>query len=489
MTKIMRWYDYITINIYYLGLTSISQTLTPLVLPLLVQQFVGTANQGRYYGNLRLWTLMAALLVQALMGMLSDRSTSKWGRRRPFIVAGTVGFISVLILIGLTSEMQGMTGYLILFWLVILQMVTINTAHGAQQGLIPDLVPMEQRGRFSAVKALFEIPIPVILVAITIGTMISKGNLWGGLFTLILIVVIVTVITMFAPEVHQEKSKTKIDWKPFLQLFLMTAIFTIIILGVGRSVEWGIQHLNTLKQTAFLISTALIGTLGIIFAVVIGVWLSTRIALGGEAKGNTSFRWWVVSRLAYLVGATNLVSFAIYFLQGSFGYQGESAARPAANLTMFVGVFILLAALPAGWLADRFGRKPLLVFSGTCAAVGTLLVIISPPSLLLLYIGGILIGMASGVFYSANWALGTRIVPPNQAGKFLGISNLAGAGAGAIGAYIGGPIADMISSQLPHIPGAGYALLFVTYGILFVISALALIGIQDHASLNNEDAI
>jgi hypothetical protein len=38
--KIPAWYDGIFINIYYLGLTVRSQTLAPLILPLLVQQFV-----------------------------------------------------------------------------------------------------------------------------------------------------------------------------------------------------------------------------------------------------------------------------------------------------------------------------------------------------------------------------------------------------------------------------------------------------------------
>ena len=83
MEKKIRWYDYITINIYYFALTARSQTLTPLILPLLVQQFIGEASKGTAYGNLRLWSLMIALLVQALFGMISDRSTSKWGRRRP----------------------------------------------------------------------------------------------------------------------------------------------------------------------------------------------------------------------------------------------------------------------------------------------------------------------------------------------------------------------------------------------------------------------
>ena len=37
MNRTIRWYDYITVNIYHLGLSALSQTLAPLVIPLLVQ--------------------------------------------------------------------------------------------------------------------------------------------------------------------------------------------------------------------------------------------------------------------------------------------------------------------------------------------------------------------------------------------------------------------------------------------------------------------
>jgi MFS family permease len=82
-----------------------------------------------------------------------------------------------------------------------------------------------------------------------------------------------------------------------------------------------------------------------------------------------------------------------------------------------------------------------------------------------------------GLFYTAKWALCTEIGPKKQAGRYLGISNLAGAGAGAIGAYIGGPIADFITNQVPSMPGIGYVTLFVIYGLLFLLSTLALLGI------------
>ena len=73
--KFLRWYDYILINIHWFSMTTRSNVLTPLVIPLLVQQFVGEETKGTYLGIIRLWALMAALLIQAITGILSDRTT------------------------------------------------------------------------------------------------------------------------------------------------------------------------------------------------------------------------------------------------------------------------------------------------------------------------------------------------------------------------------------------------------------------------------
>jgi MFS family permease len=204
-------------------------------------------------------------------------------------------------------------------------------------------------------------------------------------------------------------------------------------------------------------------------AVVLGVWVSVRLALGaGEIKHHRSFVWWVVNRLAYMVGLTNLATFMVYFMQEKFGFVGESAAGPASKVTMMVGIFVLLLAIPTGWLADKIGKKRMLVISGFVAFAGILALLLIP-QMFGIYIAGILVGAASGIFYSSNWALGTELVPGDKAGKFLGIQNLAGAGAGAVGAYLGGPIADQI----------GYTALFVIYGGMFLLSVLALYGIKE----------
>ncbi len=272
------------------------------------------------------------------------------------------------------------------------------------------------------------------------------------------------------------------DWGPIVRLLLMTGVFTLIILGSGQVVKLvsGLMKGVTSPAALFIIM-GLFGLAGMLVAVALGVWLSVRISLGDKARENPSFTWWVVNRLAFLVGAVNISTFAVYFLQGRLGYEKEAAAAPASRLILFVGVFILISTLPAGWLTDRFGEKRMVAISGLVAIVGTLIAL-SIPSLPIIYVGGCIIGISFGFFYTANWALGTFLVPKQEAGRYLGISNLAGAGAGAVGAYIGGPIADFVTAQVPQVPGFGYVLIFSIYGLLFLFSILALTQVKKSRS-------
>lgn len=478
MSRPLRWYDYITINILFFGLTVLSQT-NGLIFPLLVQGFVGEAAKGAYLGRLRLGTLMVALLWQAVIGMMSDRSTLRWGRRRPFIFIGALAVLAFIVLIGMSAGMTGLTGFWFLFTIAILQSLAANTAHGAQQGLIPDLVPEDRRGRFSGAKAVLEAPLPLILISFTIAPLISERNLWGSLGWVMIVVFVVMLLTLLAPEKRLAQAPAPFNWSPILRLTLMTVVFTVIILGTAEAVRRVDGALENITVPAVLLAiVGGVGLLAMVLAVAVGVWISVRISIGGEAaRGNPAFTWWVVNRLAYLVGTTNLGTFAIYFLQGRLDLVGEQAAYPAARLMMIIGICILGAALPGGWLADKFEHKRMVAVAGLLAALGVFIALILP-NITAIYIGGGMIGIATGLFFTANWALGTGLAPQAEAGRYLGISNLAGAGAGAVGAYIGGPLADFITARLPGLPGAGYSLLFGIYGAMFLVSVAALHGVR-----------
>lgn len=473
MKKELRWFDYFTINANWFALMARSQVLTPLIVPLLVQQFVGEANKGSYYGIIRLWALMAALLVQALMGLLSDRNTSQFGRRRPFILVGAILEAVIILAIGLTGQMDGMPGYWALFALYILSMVGSNISHAATQGFIPDLVPDEKKGLASGIKALLELPLPLVFASFVVAGMIERGNFWGALAALVTVILIAMGISMFAPEKPLTEKPDPINWGPFLRLLAMTAVFTAIIYYCGM----GVKKLHTvfegLPSNQVVVFVSITGIIGMIIAILFGVLISLRIGLGSGVRDHKSFSWWVVNRLAFMVAAINLSSFMVYFLQEKFPeYEGTEVAGPAARIIMFVGIFILLSALPGGWLADKLGKKLVSAIAAIMVGLGAGIVIFAPSLTGIIFVGGAIVGVGVGMFYSANWALGTELVPEGQGGKFLGLSNLAGAGSGAIGAYIGGPIGD----------SAGYVVLMSIYGIIALLSSLALLGITEKKS-------
>jgi MFS family permease len=463
--KRMRWYDYLTYNIYWLGLNMSSGSLTPIILPVLVAQFVGEATKGTYLGVLRSAGLIVAILVQPAAGLLSDRSTLRWGRRRPFIFIGAILSIVFLALIGASGT------YWLLFAAVLLMQFSSNIAHGALQGVIPDLVPADQRGRASAVKAMMEL-LPVVLVAFTTGKMVGNGNVWGAILVIMAFFLVTMLITMFA--VREEPLKEKITTSlgpPLLRIVLLTAIFTVVTTVFGGLVAF-VGRLLAGRGTAQLVAVAVAGLVAMAGAIVIGVWWSARVGVGEGAKKYPSFTWWVINRLLYLAAVGSIQGFALYFLQDVLNVP--NAAKATANLMMVVGISTLLSALPSGWLSDKFGRKPLVILSGIVAALGTFLLFFAQ-GMTMVMVCGIIIGLSVGIFMTVNWALGTDLVPAAEAGLYLGVSNLAGAGAGVVGAGIGGPMADFFNASQR---GLGYLVIFAIYGALFVLSSLTLLKVK-----------
>ena len=118
-------------------------------LPYLVAGFVSGDVKNSALGGLRTAGLIIAMVVQPWAGLLSDRSTSRFGRRRPFI------FIGVLLDLVFLAAVYLSGTFWILLAATLFQQFSANISHGPLQGLIPDLVPEDERGRASAVKAIF----------------------------------------------------------------------------------------------------------------------------------------------------------------------------------------------------------------------------------------------------------------------------------------------------------------------------------------------
>jgi MFS family permease len=476
----MRWYDYLSVNLFWLGLNIRNTALGSIFMPYLVQLFIPATRINTALGAMRSAGLVIAMLVQPAAGLMSDRSMSRFGRRRPYIVVGALLDCLFLAAIALSWN------YWALLVGVLLIQFSSNISHGPLQGLIPDLVPEDQRGRASAVKSVFEL-LPIILVGLTIAKLVGAGHLDWAIFATgasLLVVMIITVA--FVKETPLTERPTTPFWPPMVRVLGMLA--GILIGGaaglLGAVLVGGTAGLITYaladRSTALAVGVGVGGAVAMIVAVVVGVWAGSLATLGNIARKKGSFVWWIVNRLMFLAAATSLQGSIFYFVMYAFTLTGDGASVLTGNLTSIIGIFILITALASGWIADRVGRKRLVGISGVVAGVGNVLLLstIWVPNLTMVYIAGTIIGMATGLFMTANWALGTDLVPPDEAGRYLGISNLAGAGAGIIGAGIGGLVADYLNGIRP---GLGYFTIFACYALLFVLSSVSLLRVRREA--------
>jgi MFS family permease len=457
----MRWYDHITYNLYWLGLNMAGGSLTPIILPFLVAEYVGDAVKGTYLGMLRSAGLIVAIIVQPMAGLLSDRSTLRWGRRRPFILLGTILDLLFLAIIGLAGR------YWLLFAAVLFLQFSSNVAHGALQGIIPDLVPEDERGRASGVKAVMEL-LPIILVGFTTGPLVGQGKVGPAILVVMASLLVTMLITMLSVREEPLQERVAEPLRPaMLRIVALTVIFTAVTTLFGGLVG-AVSRLMRGRGTLQLAGVALAGLLAMAGAIILGVWWSARVGIGEGAQKHPSFIWWVVNRLLYLAAVGSIQSFAQYFLKDVVGIANAPAAT--STLMMVVGIFTIASALPSGWLSDKFGRNSLVKLSGITATIGTFLLFFAS-NMTMVTICAVIIGLSAGIFMTVNWALGTDLVPPAEAGLYLGVSNLAGAGAGIVGAGIGGPMADFYNA---YQPGLGYLVIFAIYGALFLLATLTL---------------
>jgi MFS family permease len=445
-------------------------------LPYLVALFAAPDEKNSMLALVRVVGLAVAMLVQPLAGMLSDRSTSKWGRRRPFIAAGAllnVAFLTILLWSarldpGLTWAGASAALLALLAGIALLQ-ASSNMAQGALQGLIPDVAPEPRRGRASGFKAVFEL-LPILLV-IFIGPLVDAGRIGlvvGIIMAGFLVTMLITVLF-----VHEEPLRVKPAGglrEPVLRLVGLTALF----LATTQTMTWLLRRIgermagNGAALPAQVLVVGAAGLAAMAGAIFIGVYYGARLGIGPEAKEEPSFIWWVVNRLMFLAAVGSIQGFAQFYLADVLGI--ENAATMTSILLAVVAAFLLPAALGGGYLSDRFGRKRLVGLAGLIAAAGTFPLLLARSVPAVLACGGV-IGLATGLFMATSWALGTDLSPRRKAGLYLGISNLAGAGAGIVGAGIGGPIADSFNRLQP---GLGYLVIFGIYGTLFLLSVLAL---------------
>ncbi len=179
----------VRISLYWLGLTAIDGAVG-----LFIQNRLNFGpfapdplEVGRITFLLSIPVAAISILIQPTVGSISDYTVSRWGRRKPYIVIGSLLDLVFLAGIALSNTilMLGAFAALLAF--------STNIARGPFQGYVPDLVPEKQVGLASAMVGLMQ-----ILGNVTGFVLVTVAVLMGRIEVAIFAVGLVELLTMAA---------------------------------------------------------------------------------------------------------------------------------------------------------------------------------------------------------------------------------------------------------------------------------------------------
>ncbi|MBN1147325.1 MAG: MFS transporter [Anaerolineales bacterium] len=293
--------------------------------------------------------------------------------------------------------------------------ISSNVAHGPAQGLLPDVVPEQQLGWASGIKNLMDM-----------AGLVASSLLMGRL--------------MDADVRHP----------------LGAVAIVALILALSAAITLlGVREQPSLVARRSQQAAA---------------W---REMLRIDLRAHRRFAWLVASRFFFLIGVYGIQSFAQYYVRDVLA--APNPLQLTGDLLAAITLALIFFALVGGWLGDRFGHLRMSVVASVFGFLGCLLMVWARTPETLLIFGGVL-GVGIGLFLTANWALANELAPAAEAGKFMGLTNLATAGAAAVG-RLEGPFIDLLNNAWPG-EWLGYVGLFLLGALFIVVSAFLLRGVR-----------
>lgn len=185
----------VTLSVYWLGILTIQFGLGTQIVPSMVEDMVGARNSGTGLAVINGVAVIASIFVQPTVGVISDYTITRWGRRKPYIFIG--GLLDVVFLYGIATS----NTFVVLVAFYFLIQVSSNFAQGPFQGYVPDLVPARQVGTASGLMGL------MIVIGAIVGSGIAMFGLQegGSLFAATLALGAVEIVAMLivVTRVHE----------------------------------------------------------------------------------------------------------------------------------------------------------------------------------------------------------------------------------------------------------------------------------------------
>jgi MFS family permease len=422
-------FEQININVFWIANNFHWQALLAIVIPSMVVKYLGADNKDINLALVVIWGTLVAVVVNPLVGAISDYVTFRMGRRRPFLITGTALNVVVLILFAFAPTWFSSTALLLTFIaLFLLLQFTNNIANSPWSAIIADKVPHNQRGVTGGFYGLFTL----------------LGSIFGALI---------------AGLIVNKNDRLPLYNNEIVQIFLLIAILQIVFVTYTAIT---VKETPLSEHARFHLSTVFKKFLF-------------------KPSQYPDLSWVLLARLLIMMGIWGIFYFLQYYFDDVLGgpgvktiFFGGAFSGEKFSGALFLPVLILTAlptSLIAGWISDHKGRKGLVYLSGAIMTIVCILFIIFQSQYAAL-IAGAFFGIGYGAYTSVDWALTTDVLPPtDEAGKFLGIWSAMGILPQVLGITIGGVILQLLRGLPNHF---GYTTLFLVTIAYFALGTLVI---------------
>ncbi|HEY7417954.1 MAG TPA: MFS transporter [Ktedonobacteraceae bacterium] len=421
----------ININLFWLANQFHWQALLAIVIPSMVARFLDPRFKAINLSTVVTLGTLVAFIVNPLAGAASDYLRLRIGRRRPFMIVGTIINVAVLVLFAFAPSWFPPGMLLVIFTVLFLMLqMSNNLANAPWSAIIADRVPQRQRGIASGFNALFT------LLGTAIGAIVA-GSIVNGNLPL--------------PAYRNA----------IVQIFLLIAVVQIIFVTYTVLMVKE-QPLSPEHDVPFRIKD-----------------FFKRFFFNPMHYPDLS--WVLLARFLVTMGIWSVFYFLVYYFKDVIG---EHTTRTIILNTPFSGEqfngvlfqpILLLMALPTsmlgGWLSDRTGRKAIVYFTGIMMTLVAIIFIIFQNQYFAL-IGGACFGIAYGAYSSVDWALTTDVLPSHEeAGKFMGFWSAMGILPQVLATAVGGVVLQLLQPLPGHV---NYTTLFLLTIIYLAIGTIVI---------------
>lgn len=369
------WISFIAVS--NLGLFMVYFGVLGVLLPNQVQVVAGSQHKIVAFAWVTGAGAVCGLIANPLAGALSDRTWGAFGRRRPWVLGGSLTSAVALLLLADQHTIAGIAAC----WC--LGQIALNALQAGLVAAVPDRVPVVQRG---AVSAWFGIPqVLGVVLGVVLITKVTSGNSGYLLLAGAIVMLALPFVVLAADTPVPQGGYPVAGWREFAAGF------------------W----LSPVRYPDFA-----------------WAWLTRCLIVLGNGMAVLYLLYFLRDRIHY-----------------SRLFPGQAAEDGLVILLLIYTVGVVISAVLGGMRSDRSGqrRKPVAV-AGLMMATPALMLAFWPTWPVTLAAAAIL-GLGFGVYLAVDQALVTQVLPSGTGrAKDLGIISVASSGAQALAPALAAPL-------------------------------------------------